>query len=312
MPHARLFRFGVKFRRAQTFEQLGERARRIEAMGYSTLLLSDHFWNVLAPLPTATAVAAATTTLRVGTNVLGNDFRHPVVLAKEVATVDLLSGGRFELGYGAGWMKGDYRQAGIEMDSPGVRIERMAEAVGIMKGLWSEGEVHHRGEHYAVDGLDGFPKPAQPGGPPILIGGGGRRILGIAAQTADIVGINPIAASGIHDTATNHDASPEAVDRKLDWLRGAGGDRLAEVELSMNAYIARVTDESDAAERVMSERFEMPPEQAIRVPYGWVGPIEKIIDDLLGWRERWGISYWVVQEEVAGDLAPLVAKLAGS
>lgn len=306
------FRFGVKYRRAEDFASLGERARRIEAAGYSTLLLSDHFWDVLAPLPTATAAAAATTTLRVGTNVLGNDFRHPVLLAKEVATIDRLSGGRFELGHGAGWMADDYRQAGMQMDSPGVRIERMAEAIGILKALWSEGPVHHRGPHYSIDGLDGWPKPRQPGGPPVLIGGGGRRILSIAARVADIVGINPIAASGVHDTETNHDARPEAADRKLGWIREAAGGRMDRLELSMNAYIAEVTTEKGAAERLMSARFELPPEQAVKVPYGWVGPIEKIVDDLLAWRERWGVSYWVVQDEVADDLAPLVAKLAGT
>ena len=124
MTDLRPFRFGVKFRRAQSGAALAERARQIEAAGYSTLLVSDHFWNVLAPLPTAMAIAAATSTLRVGTNVLGNDFRHPVLLAKEIATVDVLSDGRFELGHGAGWMADDYRGAGMTMDSPGVRIER--------------------------------------------------------------------------------------------------------------------------------------------------------------------------------------------
>ncbi len=311
MTHPRPFRFGVKFRRAESGAALAERARRIEAAGYSTLLLSDHFWDVLAPLPTAMAVAAATTTLRVGTNVLGNDFRHPVLLAKEIATIDVLSEGRFELGHGAGWMADDYRGAGMIMDSPGVRIERMAEAIEVMKALWRDGAVQHKGQHYSIDGLEGWPKPKQAGGPPILIGGGGRRILGIAARLADIVGINPIAASGVHDRATNHDGTPEATDRKLAWLREAGGDRFGEIEISMNAYVSEVTDEQGAAERILSARFDLPPEQAVKVPHGWVGPIEKIMDDLLAWRERWGVSYWVIQDESADDLTPLVAKLAG-
>jgi len=312
MSQSRPFRFGVKFRRAETGEALAERARRIEGAGYSTLLFSDHFWDVLAPLTGAMAAAAATTTLRVGTNVLGNDFRHPVVLAKDIATVDLLSGGRFEFGHGAGWMADDYDQAGMPMDRPGIRITRMQEAIEVMKGLWSEGAVDYRGEHYTIRGLEGHPKPAQPGGPPILIGGGGKRILGIAGRIADIVGINPIAASGVHDEATNHDGLPEATDRKLGWLRESAGDRMGEIEISMNAYIAEVTEERGAAERLMSARFELPPEQAVTVPHGWVGSIEKIADDLLAWRERWGASYWVVQDEVADSLVPLVAKLAGT
>ena len=246
MTDTRPFRFAVKFRRAATGEALARRARQIEAAGYSTLLLSDHFWDVLAPLPSAMAVASATKTLRIGTNVLGNDFRHPVLLAKEVATVDLLSGGRFELGHGAGWMADDYRRAGMQMDSPGVRIERMAEAVEVMKALWREGAVNHRGKHYTIEDLEGWPKPQQPGGPPILIGGGGRRLLGVAARLADIVGINPIAASGIHDRATNHDATPEATDRKIAWLREAAGSRLDAIEISMNAYVSEVAARSSA------------------------------------------------------------------
>jgi probable F420-dependent oxidoreductase len=302
----------VKFRQAESGSKLAERARRIEGAGYSTLLLSDHFWDVLAPLPAAMAAAAATTTLRVGTNVLGNDFRHPVLLAKEVATIDLLSDGRFELGHGAGWMAEDYARAGIAMDSAGIRIERMAEAIEVMRALWGEGAVRHRGAYYRVEGMDGWPKPRQAGGPPILIGGGGRRILGVAARLADIVGINPIAASGVHDRATNHDATPEATDRKIGWLREAAGERIEQLEISMNAYVTRVTEERGAAERLMSARFDLPPEQAVRVPHGWVGSIDKIADDLLAWRERWGVSYWVVQDEAADEMAPLVAKLTGT
>lgn len=312
MTRTRPFRFGVKFRNAKDGAALAERARRIEGMGYSTLLLSDHFWDVLAPLPTAMAAAAATTTLRIGTNVLGNDFRHPVALAKEVATIDHLSGGRFELGYGAGWMAEDYRQAGIPMDTPGVRIERMAEALEVMKGLWGDGAVDYEGRHYSIRELDGRPKPVQPGGPPILVGGGGRRLLGVAARLADIVGINPIAATGVHDVATNHDASPVAMDRKLEWLREDAGPRFDAIEISMNAYIAKVTDDPDLPGRMMSERFDLPPEEAVKVPLGWVGAIDRIADDVLAGRERWGTSYWVVQDEAADELAPLVARLAGT
>jgi alkanesulfonate monooxygenase SsuD/methylene tetrahydromethanopterin reductase-like flavin-dependent oxidoreductase (luciferase family) len=200
----------------------------------------------------------------------------------------------------------------MQIDSPGVRIERMAEALEVMKALWREGAVNHRGKHYTIEDLEGWPKPQQAGGPPILIGGGGRRLLGVAARLADIVGINPIAASGIHDRATNHDATPEATDRKIAWLREAAGPRLDAIEISMNAYVSEVTDEKGAAERILSARFELPPQQAVQVPHGWVGPIEKIADDLLAWRERWGVSYWVVQDEAADALIPLVAKLAGT
>lgn len=312
MTQQNAFRFGVKFRRTENFKTLTERARRIEALGYSTLLFSDHFWDVLAPLPTAAIVAAVTTTLRVGTNVLGNDFRHPAGLAKEAATIDMLSGGRFELGYGAGWMADDYRRIGIKMDSPGLRIERMNEAIEVMKGLWASGVFEYQGKHYSIEDLDGWPLPHRSGGPSLLIGGGGRKLFAVAVEHADIIGINPRAASGTHDTATNHDTSEAAIDRKIGWVREMAGDRISKLELSMNAYVAHVTEERGAAERLLSERFELPPAQAARVPHGWVGSIDKIADDLRKWRERWGISYWIVQDESADELAPLIAELAGT
>jgi len=302
----------VKFRRASSGAELAEQARRIEDMGASTLLLSDHFWDVLAPIPAALAVANATTTLRVGTNVLGNDFRHPVMLAKEAATVDVLSGGRFELGLGAGWMADDYAQAGMTMDSPGTRIDRMEEAVAVLRGLFGAETFDFEGKHYTVRGLDGMPKPLQKNGPPILIGGGGKKLLGIAARCADIVGINPVARSGTHDVETDNDATAEATDRKVEWVRRAAGDRFDELELSMNAYLAVCTEERGASERLKSERFRLPPEVARDVPHGWVGSFDRVRDDLLAWRERWGISYWVIDVEVAEDFAPLIAKLAGT
>ncbi len=164
MSADRPFRFGVKFRRAGTGAALAERARRIESMGYSTLLFSDHFWDVLGPLTGAMAAAAATTTLRVGTNVLGNDFRHPVVLAKDVATVDRLSDGRFELGLGAGWMADDYDRAGMHMDRPGVRIERMEEALRVMKGSGARALSTMRARTTRSDDSRGIPNPSSPAG----------------------------------------------------------------------------------------------------------------------------------------------------
>jgi probable F420-dependent oxidoreductase len=312
VAHPRKFRFGVKLRRASSIEELAAQARRIEDLGCSTLLLSDHFWDVLAPMPAALAVANATSVLRVGTNVLGNDFRHPVLLAKEVASVDVLSGGRFELGLGAGWMADDYARSGMRMDSPGVRIERLEEAVAVLRGLFGEGPVDFRGKHYRIRGLDGTPKPRQKNGPPILIGGGGQRLLGVAARCADIVGINPVARSGVQDVETDHDASAEATDRKLEWLRRAAGERFDALELSMNAYVAVRTDERGASERLKGERFRLPPDVARQVPHGWVGSLDAIRDDLLAWRERWGISYWVLDVAVAGEFGPLIAKMAGT
>src|SRR3954454_18343105 len=191
MAHPRKFRFGVQLMNAKDGTDWAEQARRAEALGYSTLFLPDHFGDQLAPLPAMMAAADATMTLRVGALVHDNDYKHPVVLAKEVATVDLLSGGRVEFGIGAGWMTTDYEQSGIPKDRDGVRIAKMVEALDIYRGLWAPGPFSFKGEHYTIDGLDGPPKPVQQPHPPILIGGGGPKVLRIAAQHADIVGINP-------------------------------------------------------------------------------------------------------------------------
>jgi probable F420-dependent oxidoreductase len=180
-------------------------ARRCEDLGYDVLTVADHFDDQLAPMPAVMAAAAATTTLRVGTMVLSNDYRHPVVLAKEAATIDVLSGGRLELGLGAGWMRTDYEQAGIPFAAATERIDRLAEAVAIVKQLLHGDTCDVDGAHYSVHGLRGTPPPIQRPHPPILIGGGGRRLLTLAAREADIVGLSTVMASGTIDAATVSD-----------------------------------------------------------------------------------------------------------
>src|SRR3954451_2387579 len=157
----RPFRFAVFAYNEDSRQEWEEKARRVEALGYAILVMPDHFLNPLTPVPALAAVAAATTTLRIGTIVFANDYRHPVVLAKEAATLDLLSDGRFEFGLGAGWLQKEYDQAGIRFDPAGVRIERMVESLGIIKRLWGEEPVTHHGTHYAIEGLNGLPKPVQ-------------------------------------------------------------------------------------------------------------------------------------------------------
>ncbi|MEY2456691.1 MAG: hypothetical protein QOK06_1785, partial [Acidimicrobiaceae bacterium] len=203
MGHARTFRFGVQCSSppAVSAGSWAALARRCEELGYATLTVADHFDDQLAPVPAIMAAADATTTLRVGALVFGNDYRHPVVLAKEAATLDVLSGGRFELGLGAGWMSSDYERAGMTLDRPGVRIDRMVEALEVITRLWADEPCSFRGEHYAVEGLDGLPKPVQRPRPPILIGGGGRRVLTVAAEWADIIGINFALAKGVIDAS---------------------------------------------------------------------------------------------------------------
>ena len=191
----RRFRFGVQAHQAPNGQAWTDLAQRAEGLGYSTLLVMDHFGDQLGPIPAMTAASAATQELRVGSLVFDNDYRHPVTLAKDIATVDLLSGGRVEFGLGAGWMTSDYDESGIPLDTAAVRIDRMEEAIAIFKGLWAPESFSHHGEHYQITNLDGTPKPAQRPHPPVLIGAGGKRMLGIAAREADIVGNNPTTVS---------------------------------------------------------------------------------------------------------------------
>ena len=306
------FRFGVKLRHCDNAEEWRTRVRRIESLGYSSISTPDHLGPQLAPLIAATAAACATTRLRVGTSVLGNDFRHPVVLAKEAATLDLLCEGRFELGLGAGWLESDYRALGTAMASPGSRIERLEEAISILKACFAGGPVSFEGRHYRVEELEAAPLPVQPGGPPLLIGGGGRRLLGLAAREADIVGINPTAAGGTPSAEMDLDATAEATDRKVDWVRQAAGSRLGRIELCMQVLCIEITDQRSEADAALARRFAaVPLDRAREIPSAWTGSLEQVGDALEAQRERWGLSYWIVPQHVVEELAPLIDRLSG-
>jgi len=226
------FRFGVQLSKADTGAAWRATARKIEDLGYSTLFIPDHFEDQFGPLVALTVAAEATTSLRVGSLVFGNDYRHPVVLAKEVATLDLFSEGRVEFGLGAGWMTTDYEQSGIIAESAGIRISRMAESLAVLKALWSTGEATYKGEHYQVTGALGSPTPVQRPHPPIIIGGGGQRVLGIAALEADIVGVNPSLAAGYIGPEVLETTSAEYYHQRIDWIRQAAGARFDQLELS--------------------------------------------------------------------------------
>ncbi len=309
--HARAFRFGVKLRESDDLAGWSEQARRAEALGYDTVLLPDHVDYGFAALPGALAAALATERLRVGTSMLCNDFRHPAVLAKEVATIDRLSGGRFELGLGAGWMREDYQRTGIARDPAAVRIERLEEALIVIRSLFAGSPVDFDGAHYKIEDLEGHPKPIQSGGPPLFVGGGGERLLRVAGRHADIVGINPTARSGVHDAATDLDASAESTDRKLGWLREAAGARFDSLEIACEVYFAQLVDDPADAARRVSERYRRPPEEARLVPNALVGSIDALAEVLEARRERWSMSYWILPTVVMESMAPLVDRLSG-
>jgi probable F420-dependent oxidoreductase len=310
--HPRKFRFGIQAALASSGEEWAELARKVEDLGYSSLMIPDHFGNQLAPIPALTAAAAATTTLRVGALVFDNDYRHPVLLAKEAATLDLLSGGRLELGLGAGWMNTDYEQSGIPHDPAGVRVDRMEEGIAVLKGLFGSGEYSFAGKHYQISAMDGLPKPVQQPHPPLLIGGGGKRVLSIAAREADIVGVNPSIPSGAVDAAAARTGLALETDRKLEWVRHAAGERYYSIELNMLVFGVKVTDDRASAVGEVAPFFGLEPDEMADFPHLLFGSVEQIIEQIQRARQRWDVSYWIVQADAMDTMAPVVAALAGT
>jgi probable F420-dependent oxidoreductase len=312
MAHSRPFRFGVDCQAPFEGRGLPETAREIEALGYSTLFVPDHFDEGFGPIAAMATAAAVTTTLKVGALVLDCDFRHPAVLARELATIDLLSEGRLEVGLGAGWKRLDYDRSGIPMDSPKVRVDRMIEHTRVLQALFSGEPVTFQGDHYTIADLDGTPKPHRPGGPPILIGGGARRVLRFAGGSADIVGVNASIHSGEIDTAAAHDALPERIDEKVEWVRDGAGARFDELELNAWLAVAEVTDDGATFAEALAGVFESDPKDILASPLTLVGSATEIADRLHERRERWGYSYTVIPGDKAHDFAPIVGQLTGS
>ncbi len=312
------FRFGVIGEDIGTCEGLVGEARRAEALGYSTLLLlrdhfvSEPFGEQFAPMVALLAAAAATNSLRVGTLVLDNDYRHPVLLAKEAATLDVLSGGRFELGLGAGWLRDEYERAGLPFDPAGVRVDRLQEAIVILKLLLSGRAATFQGDYYSVADLTTFPVPVQRPRPPILVGAGSRRMLGIAGRHADIVNILPKALPNGTISENLSERSAATVARKIEWVREAAGERFDELELGMICSVAIGEDARQEAERLAVERGwgAAAAEPVLDMPSVLAGPVERIVDQLLARRERLGLSYYVVSNATMETAGPIVERLA--
>ena len=306
------FRFGVQLSNASSGAAWRETARTIEGLGYSTLFIPDHFEDQFGPLVALTVAAEATTDLRVGSLVFGNDYRHPIVLAKEIATLDLLSEGRVEFGLGAGWMTTDYEQSGIANDPPGVRISRMAESLSVMKSLWSTGACTFEGEHYTITGAVGAPLPHSRPHPPVIIGGGGKRVLGIAAREADIVGVNPSLAAGYVGPEVLETTTAAYYDERIGWIREAAGDRFDSLELQVLTFLVQIVPDREEALERLAQMMGVTPEQVDGTPIALIGTVEQIIERLHERRERFGFSYVVVHEAEMEAFAPVVAALAGT
>jgi probable F420-dependent oxidoreductase len=308
---ARKFRFGVQCALAESRQAWQEKARRVEALGYQVFLVPDHFGPQLAPVPALLSAADATREIRIGALVFDNDFRHPALLAKEAATLDLLTDGRFELGLGAGWMRSEYYAAGIAFEPGATRVSRLEEAIPLLRAIWRGGPASVAGAHYRVTALECAPLPVQRPGPPLLIGGGGPRILRLAAREADIVGLvlrSRADGNGLDLT----DLSSAALDEKVRWVREAAGARLATLELSTLIQTVALTTDRKGRADALAGVYGVSPEVILDTPYALIGSAAEIEAQLRESRARYGISYYVIFERDMEAFAPIAARLAGT
>jgi probable F420-dependent oxidoreductase len=270
--------------------------------------MPDHFGARFALAPALVLAAEATSRLRVGSLVYDNDFRHPALLAQEVASIDLLTDGRFEFGLGAGWLKSEYDAAGLPFDEGGTRVERMAEALQVFKALFSATPVTHQGRFYKLTGLTGSAKPKQEPHPPVLIGGGGRRLLTLAAHEADIISIMPRSrrdGSGLEDA----DASPEAFTRKVAWIRDAAGGRFSAIELNTLVQTVVITDKPRDVAAPLAKEYGMEVDEVFETPLLLIGSVDQIAEALQQRRERFGLSYITVFEKDLENLGKVINRL---
>jgi probable F420-dependent oxidoreductase len=303
--NAHPFRFGVQLSNLPA-ANWREQVRAIESLGYATLFVPDHFspslWD---PTTMLGGVAAVTETLKVGTLVYGIDYRHPVIYARQAATLQLMSNGRHEFGLGAGWMVEDYEWAGLEYERPSVRIERLDEALTIIRSMWSNETTTFSGEHYQVTDVPLNLEVDSAASPQILIGGGGRKLLTVAGKHADIVGINPMLPEGRITPEAALDLAPERMVEKIGWLRAAAEDAgrdFNDIELNGLVFMAAVTDDPKPAYEMVAGNFGLSLEQIVDSPLLLVGSPAELVDKLEQRREQTGVSYLVIQGD---DMAQL-------
>ena len=317
------FRFAVQAANASGSRDWREFARKVEDLGYSTLFLADHYLGPgpaqraartprqdLAPIAAIATAAAMTKRLRVGCRVFCVDYHVPAVLAKEAATLDLLSDGRLELGIGAGWSEVEYEAIGIAFDTPAQRIAKLKEVVALIKAHCAEGEVDHAGDYVNVKGYQGTPPPVQRPHPPIMIGGGGKRLLTYAGREADIVSLNTV-----HFTSRNDDGltPQEEAARRFDYVRTAAGTRIGDLDIESSPYFISVTDEEpDSAYERVAAKTKIAAVVLRDHPNVLVGSADAITETLHARRETFGVNYVTVQQAHVERFAPVVARLTGA
>lgn len=284
------FRFGVHVVVAQSRADLVDVARKAEDLGYAVLTVPDHLIDAcLSPFSALGVAAEATSRLRIGPLVINNEFRHPALVAREALTLDALSGGRVELGLGAGstMSRPEHDSVGVAFADARTRVDRLSEAVDVVDGLMRGQQVTHQGRHYRLDAHHSWPPPVQAPRPPIVVGGNGRRLLRMAAEKADVVSLSGIATSGF-------EPSPEAVDERVGIVREAAAGRDVELQALVQRVVVGSADGGDAG------------------PYLWTGTVDSICGEVSAARERWGFSYFTVFQDALEAAAPIVERLAGA
>ena len=320
----RPFRFGLQSYAADSPADWREQARRAEATGFSTFSVADHVIGPgpalaatnhpvqnVAAMPAMAVAIEATSTINIGARVFCVDYRQPVMFAKELATLDFFSEGRLEIGLGAGWLQGEYEAMGVQWDRAGVRLDRMEETITLLRAHFGDGLVDVEGEHVHAVGFEGLPKPTN-GMPPIMIGGGAQRVLGIAGREADIVSLNFDNSSGKLGPAGVGSSTAELTAQKIEWIRAGAGDRFGDLELEIGAYFTVVTDQRDATLEKMAPMFALEPEQFAHHPHALIGSVQSICEQLIERRETYGISYVTFGASAASSVAPIVERLAGT
>jgi probable F420-dependent oxidoreductase len=321
---SRPFRFGCQAYQATSRREWVELARRVEAQGYSALHVADHYIGpgpaleatghrvqTLAAVPAMAVAAEVTSTLLIGSRLFCVGYHHPVVLAKEAATLDLLSGGRLELGLGAGWLDREYTAMGIPFPSAGERIGLLRETVELIEQCFSGAPVEFAGQYLRASGFSGAPAPERSPRPPLMIGGGGRNVLRLAGEKADIASINFNNRAGTVGAQSASTSTAEQTAHKISWVREGAGDRFDQVELEIGAYVVAVTGAGSADPAAIGARLGLSPEELADFPHALIGSVDQICETLERRRERYGLSYITVGNSVADSFAPVVERLNG-
>jgi probable F420-dependent oxidoreductase len=319
------FRFGVQSYTATSGDHWRSQARRAEELGFSAFHLADHVIGPgpalaamnhpvqdVAAIPAMAVAAEATSTIRIGCRVLCVDYRNPVMLAKELATLDFFSGGRLDIGLGAGWLAGEYAAMGVGFDRAGVRLDRLEDTISLLRASFTDGELDIDTPHVHAVGFEAVPKPVQRPMPPLMIGGGSRRVLGIAGREADIVSLNFDNSSGKIGPAGVGSSTAEITAQKIEWIKAGAGERFADVEIEIGAYFTVVTDQREATLEKMAPMLGLTPEQFGEHPHALVGSVDAICDQLQARREAYGISYVTFGSSVVDAVAPIVERLTGT